>query len=967
MPEFILTLRKHSTLGFLLTAHLAEREPQNYHTIVEVLNESQLESVDYQFSEHQKRIVELIETYSEQKLSAIFNRKSISVHSFIQTIEKETVEMRIRPFIESKLSKLFDIIRETKPLIFFREGNNQILHPEDELQIKSSSAKTVFNITKLSDGTQYYLSVKHGDKIMKLNKLPVHIIVNQPCILVIENGIYFFEDIDAKKLLPFLTKEFIQIPKSSEKKWYESFASKAIKLYDVNARGFDISEKNTQKIAHITLENSWLDEFTFFIKFQYGTKIFLSNNEIESQTEFNESDFSFLITQRDKLWEQDIKNLMLNRGLIENSEHNFVIFQKYTVNKFQHLATIRWVNENAAIFERQDIIFKQNFGSKSYYLKDIRLDFKAVQNNDWFDIETLVNFGQFSVPFILLKENILNRQPEFLLPDGTFAIIPDEWFSRFEGLMLFGKNIHGKVSIRRNQFMLLNEKSSLQDVKKLSQLTIPENFEVQVPDEIRAELRPYQIDGFKWLCLLRENNLGGCLADDMGLGKTLQTITLLQDTVNQRKNLISEINRDQSSDAQNTKKPKIYTRKPSLIIMPVSLIHNWEFEIMRFSPFLKILKYWGGNRIEKFDYFDNFDIILTGYGVVRNDIERLSEYSFLYVILDESQAVKNSDSKTYQAVMQLQSEYRLVLTGTPIENSLSDLWSQFNFVCEGLLGSKEFFKQHFTASIEKDLSSEKSEQLRNLIRPFFLRRKKQEVAADLPELTEQIVYCRMSAEQKLLYDTEKSKIRNTLIIENQSKKDLNIKIITALTKLRQIACHPKLTDPEYASESGKFENVIGAIENLISENHKVLIFSSFVKHLNLFATYFNKNEYPYAMLTGATSDRAAAVERFRQNPEVRLFLISIKAGGTGLNLTEADYVFILDPWWNPAVEAQAVNRAHRIGQNKNVMVYRFITRKTVEEKIRQLQENKQILSDTFITENNPIAAFSMKEIVELFE
>jgi len=946
MSEFILAVRKHQTLGYLVSAYLAESTSQNFMRIVDSLGMSAAESSE--LTDNQKHILKMIDVFSEQQLSAIFNRKGVPAHSFIQNIDNETLETRIRPFIEGKLVKIFELIRDTNTRIFFRSGNQQTLHPEDELTLNTEPAKTVFNITKHEEGTRYFLSVKHRNRSMKLSDKPVYLLTNQPCILIIEAEIFFFEDIDAKKLRPFLTKEYIHIPKSAEKKWYETFASKAVKLYDVNAQGFDIKSVTTIKKAVIVLENSWQNLYTFFIKFQYNDKFFEGNNPIESLTDFNETDFSFVKTERDKNWESEICNYLISNGLTRNSEANFLIPNTFIAPEFQHSATIYFLNNTPTIFDRDDIHFTQKFFNKTYFTKQISLEMRTTENRDWFDIEAIVTFGSYEFPFIKLRDNILNRTPEFLLPNGTTALIPTEWFAKYEGLFMFSKHENDRLKLKRHHFKLLQD-NDLKSRNKLFEIEIPENFQTQVPSEIRAELRPYQKDGFRWLSLLRENNLGGCLADDMGLGKTLQTITLLQDTVENRKR-------------------NALPRKPSLIVMPVSLIHNWEFEIMKFSPFLRVLKYWGGKRSEKFDEFGNFDVILTGYGVVRNDIELLQCYEFLYIILDESQYIKNPESKVYQSVMQLNSEHRLVLTGTPIENSLTDLWAQMNFINEGLLGSKEFFKQNFTTYIEKDLENSRSAQLKNIIKPFFLRRKKDEVAKDLPELTEQLIYCRMTEAQKKLYDSEKSKIRNTLIgVETVSKKERSILIIKALMRLRQIANHPKLVQPDYEADSGKFENVIGAVENLISENHKVLIFSSFVKHLNLFARHFDAQNTSYAMLTGATKDRAGVVHEFQENPNTKLFLISIKSGGTGLNLTQADYVFILDPWWNPATEAQAVNRAHRIGQNKHVMVYRFITPKTVEEKIRKLQADKLRISDMFITSNNPLAQLSENEIEQLFE
>jgi SNF2 family DNA or RNA helicase len=442
----------------------------------------------------------------------------------------------------------------------------------------------------------------------------------------------------------------------------------------------------------------------------------------------------------------------------------------------------------------------------------------------------------------------------------------------------------------------------------------------------------------------------------------------LTKTINDVKIEIKKQFRETANLQQNVFEDIRIQRRPSLIVVPISLIHNWENEIMKFSPFLKILKYRGNKRERKIKSFDKYDVIITGYGIVRNDIDLLCEYQFLYVILDESQFIKNPTSQAFKAVKQLKSDYKLVLTGTPVENSLSDLWSQMDFLNEGILGNFNFFKDNFINIIEKNNDDQRADRLKKMIQPFILRRTKDEVAKDLPALNEQTVYCEMSEEHTKFYESEKSKIRNKLLEQIETGAfDTAIPVLQALTQLRQAANHPKLIEQDYEGDSGKFGEVILDIENLIAENHKILIFSSFVKHLKLFVEYFEQKSYKYSLLTGKTTDREKVIDEFQSDPENRIFLISIKAGGTGLNLTQADYVMILDPWWNIAVELQAVNRAHRIGQDKKVMVYRYISKKTVEEKIQKLQEKKLILAESFITTENPLKNLSKENLISLFE
>jgi SNF2 family DNA or RNA helicase len=352
---------------------------------------------------------------------------------------------------------------------------------------------------------------------------------------------------------------------------------------------------------------------------------------------------------------------------------------------------------------------------------------------------------------------------------------------------------------------------------------------------------------------------------------------------------------------------------------------------------------------------------------VRQDIEILNLFQFHYIILDESQVIKNPSSMIFKTVTRLRADYRLVLTGTPVENSLTDLWTQLNFVNPGLLGNLSFFRREYAKPIEKKGDDDKEIQLRKIIKPFILRRTKEMVAKDLPPVTEQTVFCDMTDEQGELYEKEKSAVRNSILknIESSGLEKSAIVVLQGLMKLRQISNHPVMAYEDYGAGSGKFEAVLHDIESVISEGHKILIFSSFVKHLDLYAAVLNKQRTKFSMLTGASTNREKIVNSFQGDPSNRIFLISLKAGGVGLNLTAADYVFILDPWWNPAAEIQALNRAHRIGQDKSVFVYRYISSDTIEEKIIRLQEKKSRLADTFIHSNNPLKDIDLNQILEI--
>lgn len=432
----------------------------------------------------------------------------------------------------------------------------------------------------------------------------------------------------------------------------------------------------------------------------------------------------------------------------------------------------------------------------------------------------------------------------------------------------------------------------------------------------------------------------------MGLGKTLQTITFLKYL-----------------------KGKKGRRQPSLIIAPTSLIFNWNNEVEKFCLSIKMLTYVGTQREELIQSFDQYDVVLTTYGTVLNDIETLQNIQFHYVILDESQAIKNSNSKRYKAVRLLNSFNRVTLTGTPIENNTFDLYAQLNFLNPGLLGNMTHFKTQFSNAIDKERDEEASQLLNKIIHPFVLRRTKEQVATELPDKIESVIYCEMGKEQRAVYDKVKNEYRDYLLnkIDENGVKKSQMYILEGLTKLRQICNATQLSDDDqdYGNYSVKLEILIENIKEKTG-SHKILVFSQFVKMLQLIKDRLVIEDIPFEYLDGQTVNRQEKVEHFQNNPSIRVFLISLKAGGTGLNLTEADYVFVVDPWWNPAVENQAIDRCYRIGQTKNVMAYRMICKDSIEEKIIALQSKKKLVANSLISIDENKKSFSVQEVKELF-
>jgi SNF2 family DNA or RNA helicase len=598
--------------------------------------------------------------------------------------------------------------------------------------------------------------------------------------------------------------------------------------------------------------------------------------------------------------------------------------------------------------------------------KPVSIELSSKLINDWFDLRATVRIGQWEIPFTRFRKNIISGIREFDLPDGTIAILPEAWFSKYKNIFEFGKTVEDSLKLHKQHFSLLADSLSEEGkpaFDKLEKLLIPEHLpELVPPAGLMCKMRQYQAEGLNWLNFLQTSGLGGCLADDMGLGKTIQTLALLQhnkETIRPGQLKGEEIERTLFSTSES--------KLTSLIIVPASLIYNWENEIKRFVPGMAAYSHKGNQRKKSAAWFRNFDIIISSYHTVRQDIELLSSFQFHYIILDESQMIKNPGSAVYKTMTRLKSGFKLVLTGTPVENSLIDLWSQLNFVNPGLLGDLSFFRREFARPIERSGDDMQEGKLRKIIKPFILRRTKEMVAGDLPPVTEQTVFCDMTEEQFKLYAEEKSSVRNSIFksIETTGLEKSAIIVLQGLMKLRQLSNHPVLAYEDYKSGSGKFETVLQDMESVISEGHKILVFSSFVKHLALYAAELTKKRIRFSLLTGASTNREKIVNNFQDDPENRIFLISLKAGGVGLNLTAADYVFILDPWWNPASEMQAMNRAHRIGQDKNVFMYRYITTNSIEEKITRLQEKKSKLADTFISSNNPIKDIDIKQILDI--
>jgi SNF2 family DNA or RNA helicase len=654
-------------------------------------------------------------------------------------------------------------------------------------------------------------------------------------------------------------------------------------------------------------------------------------------------------------WEQSVRETIKSFGLLNVQGAEFypqVVESDYEL--------ISWVNAHATSFAQNDIEIIQQIKQISYYIQGYDLDLKAKLENDWFDIYGMVKLTDFEFPFILLRKNIIKGIREYILPNGEVFVIPEEWFAKFKGLFVVGSVDGDKLVLPQSGFGFIQQAQVIcPDAESLKErfANVSLAQQVAIPAGLKAQLRDYQKLGLLWLQLLYESGMGGCLADDMGLGKTIQTLAVL----------LHDAERRESNGNQSASNGLVQMGRTSLLVVPTSLLFNWQREVQRFAPSLSIYQFTGPNRTRSVTELVNYDIVLTTYGVLRNDIDLLKDVRFNFVVLDESQTIKNPASKVYRSAVLLKAKHFLSLSGTPIENSLTDLWAQLNFLNRGMLGSLRSFKEQFIIPIEKSKDEKVQDALKKLVEPFIMRRRKQDVAPELPALTEEIIYCNLSDEQKSIYEEEKSLVRNSIFdnIESVGYAQSAISILRGLTRLRQISNHPQMIEEYQHADSGKFDEVVRTIEALVEENHKVLIFSSFVKHLKIVQKQLSQTGIAYQMLVGSTTNRQQIVDQFQNDSECHVFLISIKAGGVGLNLTAADYILVLDPWWNPAVENQAIARAHRIGQDKPVFVYRFISVGTVEEKIRRLQENKLLLSSHFVDNSNPLSAISQEQMMEI--
>ncbi len=689
------------------------------------------------------------------------------------------------------------------------------------------------------------------------------------------------------------------------------------------------------------------------IIFKYGT------------TEFNPLDIKKKISiARNTVAETESLDVIRKTGFMLDIENlRFILADNDRIYNFIH-------NEIDEYMNKYEVMVTDNFKSKK--IKTPQVSAVAVKiENDLLSIDlSKLDFDKSELKEILKRYNLKKKYHR--LKDGTFLSLEDSEdleliTSLMTGLDLNYKDIEkGNITIPAYRSLYLNRILKKFDnreiIKEKEFKELVNNIEgkgkeenVIIPISLENTLRYYQKTGYKWLKTLDNYRLGGILADDMGLGKTIQMLSVIVDYI------------------EKTEKSK---RKASIVISPSSLALNWESESKKFANDLNVLVIHGRaeERKKQIESINKYDLVITSYELLKRDLENYKEldYEFRYSIIDEAQYIKNSNTQNAKAIKEIKAQTRYALTGTPIENSLSELWSIFDYIMPGYLFTYRKFKENFETPIIRDNDSTRMEKLKMLIEPFILRRTKKEVLKELPDKTITVLNNVMEEEQAKIYRTYLAMARHEIEEEIKQKGfgSSQIKILSLLTRLRQICCHPSLFISNYKDKSGKLEQCIDIVKEAVSGGHKILIFSGYTSMFSFMEEELKKLGINYFKLTGQTKvdERLSLVEEFNKNPEIKVFLISLKAGGTGLNLTGADMVIHYDPWWNKSVENQATDRAYRIGQRNNVHVYKLITKDSIEEKIYELQERKsKLIDDVLSTETKFLSKFSEEDILSLFE
>ena len=927
----------------------ADEEGNSFVDTVEKLDAAKfIETSD--LIETDKQLLQLLRRLQAAEISKFVNRNSPFsgiweniIHSEEDDLPDDTKEL-ITDYMLPRLQKLF--AEHNMPVLFLPRGKEFKTKNLHAVSLSSTFLHPFFELKKEGKGWMwsYKVKVNSGDADVADNEW------NSPLIYVLNNEMRTWQSkedallalpfsangnttVAAKELETFLQKEALRLAKDYHVEFDESL------IKEVKAGEPEVTLQLQEKGDYLVLNP------TFSYK---GYKIRASDKDEIILPQ----DDGLVLVHRNREKEKEFL------GKVENLHSQFIRPEGGTQLALKGTEVLR----NNWFFLFVDAMKEMKVPVEGWeVLKNFRFNTHKPKTQiyisngvDWFDAKVDVVFGDQRVTIAEVKKALQNKQSFVQLQDGSLGVLPEEWIKRYSMLFRLGENKQEQLRLSKYHISVIDQLYETRDETELM-IELEEKYDrlrefnrikkISPPEHLQPILRPYQESGFHWLNFLSEVGWGGILADDMGLGKTIQALSFL-----------------------HYLKEKNGTLK-ALVACPTTLMFNWENEIKKFTPSLTYYIHHGAQRTRDIKSFEGFNVIITTYGTLRSDIKLFTEQQFDYVILDESQAIKNPQSKVAKASCLLKAKNRLCMSGTPLQNNTFDVFAQMNFLNPGMLGSVEHFRNDFATPIDKFGEREQKEHLRRLLYPFILRRTKEQVAKDLPEKTETVLYCEMEDEQRKIYDAYRNEYRSKILgtIEEQGIGGSQLTILQGLMKLRQICDSPFILN-----ETEQLPNASIKLDELARElqenmgHHKALVFSQFLGMLALIKQKLTELEIPFVYFDGSTAapDREKAVNEFQNNEDVRVFLISLKAGGVGLNLTAADYVYIVDPWWNPAVEQQAIDRTHRIGQVNNIFAYRMICKDTIEDKILVLQERKRALARDLITDDNGFVKSLTREDVE---
>lgn len=906
------------------------------------------------FDEDDKQLLQLARKFLPYEISRYINRNSpfggIWENIIQQQDEELPLETRqlIAEYIHPKLRKLFDEQSLSAFMFQLPEGKQFTSLAIQNIHLAKENITPYFLISKNENNYKVECRVK-----LPLNDFNISETQNvSPLFFQMDETLYLWENAeDIAVVEKYLPGGFINFNNEEWIVQLQEYILPLTKEYEVQFGNVQREEvKGIKPVMNILLKEK--GEYMVF------EPVFLYNN------------YKVTVTDKDKIiLPYEDKLLIINRDVVAEDE---------AIGKIQalHSQFIKPNNNNTLALRGAEVLKNNWFFLFIDACKEMQIPvygFDTLKNyrfntsrpstkifisseTDWFDAKVEIDFGGQKITVADVKNALANKQQFVPLADGTLGILPEDWIRKYSLLFKVGDGKNENLKLSKFQYSVIEdlyeqrneEELFFQLEEKYDKLRY--NYEIKTvptPEHLEPILRPYQKSGFQWLNYLTEVQWGGILADDMGLGKTIQTLTFLHHLKQKNGSL------------------------KALVVCPTTLMFNWQNEIKKFTPNLSSYTHHGGARMLLDIKTKDADVIITTYGTLRSDVKEFIEVPFDYVILDESQAIKNPSSKVTKAACLLKAKNRLCLSGTPLQNNTFDIFAQMNFLNPGMLGSQEFFKSEFAVPIDRFGEKDQKDHLRKLLYPFILRRTKEQVAKDLPEKQEMVLFCEMGDEQRKIYDAYRNDFRDKImgVVQDQGINKSQLTILQGLMKLRQICDSPAIIKEhdgeKYPNVSVKLEELGREIAENIS-NHKALVFSQFLGMLSLIKDRLKHLGIAYEYFDGSTSaaDREKAINNFQNNDECRVFLISLKAGGVGLNLTAADYVYIVDPWWNPAVEQQAIDRTHRIGQTKNIFAYRMICTDTVEDKILKLQDKKKKLATDLITDDEGFVKTLTKEDVD---